>query len=599
MNQGTALKLNQARALFISGDAPAALRILEQELRRHPADPDLCGAAGLVLTQLGQGDRALFYLQKAAAARPRDPGIHTNLGNLLAVSGRTEGAEAAFRAALAAAPSLVEAHVGLANTLRTRRRFTEALKHVQAALRHRPDSDDLVALAAALLGNLARIPEAVALCEERLAACESEKVALMHAFSLLYMPGATGARRLESHRRYARLLARRFPRRAVAPPPGQDPDRKLRIGMLSHELRQHAVAGFLEPWLAHRDRARAELVAFNLSSAADATTARFRGSFDAWHDVAALDEGATFDLISRERIDILVDTCGLTQGNRIGVIAMKPAPVQVMLLGYLSTTGLDTLDARIADSTVEPAADRACSAERVIHLDPTYLAWRPPEDAPPPAPPPSGAAGHITFGSFNQTPKLNDALLALWARTVNAVPGARLLVKAIELEDPGLRESLAHRLAAAGLARDRLTLEGPTWGARALLAEYARVDVALDTAPFSGTATTLDALLMGVPVVTLPVASHAGRTGLGILSAIGMHHWIARDEEGYVAAAAALAADAGLRAELRTPGPRSLRSRLEASPIRDERAHAARLDAALRALWRERCDAASPASGGT
>jgi predicted O-linked N-acetylglucosamine transferase (SPINDLY family) len=273
------------------------------------------------------------------------------------------------------------------------------------------------------------------------------------------------------------------------------------------------------------------------------------------------------------------------------LFARRPAPVQASWLGYAATTGLTAMDYLIPDRWTAPAGADAGFREALVRLPHARFTYGPPPDAPACAPPPSLAGGLVTFGSFNNLAKLGDAVVALWAAVLRAVPGSRLVLKWAALGDEAVARRLAGRFEAAGAPEGALMLRGFS-PHQAMLAEYADIDIALDPFPFGGGLTSCEALWMGVPVVTLPGETMASRQSLGFLQAVGLADLAACDAEDYVRIAAALAKDVSARATLRE----SLRARMARAPLGDPRAFTASLETAYRALWRRWCAGERPAA---
>jgi predicted O-linked N-acetylglucosamine transferase (SPINDLY family) len=287
--------------------------------------------------------------------------------------------------------------------------------------------------------------------------------------------------------------------------------------------------------------------------------------------------------IREDRIDILVDLSGHTGGNRLLVFARKPAPVQITAWGHATGTGLATMDYLFADPVALPAAIRPLFAEQIYDL-PCILTYEVPLDLPPLAPPPAQAGQPFTFGSFNRLEKLSDATLELWARLLRAVPRARIMIKNLNLDEASMQTRLRARFEARGIAGERLVMLGRSLP-REHLAAYSRVDIALDPFPQNGGVSTVDALAMGVPVVTLPGTTIPSRVTASVLTAMGMPEWIARDEDEYVAIAARWARNVAGLARLR----RKVRNRLFRSPVGDHQRYTRAVEQAYRQIWKRWC----------
>jgi predicted O-linked N-acetylglucosamine transferase (SPINDLY family) len=407
------------------------------------------------------------------------------------------------------------------------------------------------------------------------------------AFALNYHTSATRAEIYAAHLAYAALQQKAHQSTSIHDN-DPDPRRRLRVGYVSGSLRDHADAYFVEPLVAAHDHARVEVFCYSLlpKSAEDVVTWRLRGYMDHWRRVGHLSAPALARRITRDRMDVLVDLGGYTAGGSMGVFAMKPAPVQVTWLGYLNTTGLSSMDYRITDPVVDPAGegDRYYS-ERLVRIRAPFLCYRPPEVAPPPADPPFQSAGHVTFGCFNDLGKLSPEVLGVWGRLLEAVPGSRLIVKTQAMRDPPTVADLEGRLAAAGIARERLDLLAWRVHTQHHLARYGLVDIALDPFPFAGVTTTCEALWMGVPVVTLLGGTHAGRVGATLLGTVGLDDLVTRTPDAYIQAATSLARDPKRLTFLR----RTLRGRMQASRLCAATDFAGELERAYRRLWRRWC----------
>jgi predicted O-linked N-acetylglucosamine transferase (SPINDLY family) len=290
-------------------------------------------------------------------------------------------------------------------------------------------------------------------------------------------------------------------------------------------------------------------------------------------------------MIRRDGIDILVDLAGHTALNRLGVFARKPAALQVSWLGYPDTVGLATIDARVTDAIADPAGSDSFAMERLMRLPGGFLCYGEPEDAPDVAPLPAGTDGPVTFGSFCNLSKMTDRVLGLWAEVLQAVPRARLLLKARSLGDAVIRRDTAGIFARYGIAEDRVQLAGHISGYRDHMAAYNDVDIALDTFPYNGTTTICEALWMGVPTVTLKGDRHSARVGESLLTRIGLPDLVAANAEDYVRIAARLAEDRPRLAVLRS----GMRDRMRKSPLMDAARFTANLEAAYRELWCEWC----------
>jgi predicted O-linked N-acetylglucosamine transferase (SPINDLY family) len=369
-----------------------------------------------------------------------------------------------------------------------------------------------------------------------------------------------------------------------------DPERRLRIGYVSPDFRSHPVSYFFEPVIRAHDRTRFEVYCYSETAMEDPVTKRLRSYESIWRRTPGLPDMHVARMIEEDGIDILVDLAGHTHRNRLAVFRLAPAPVQVSYLGYCNTTGYPALGWRIGDPIADPPGSQDFYTEKLRIIEPCFFAYAPPLAAPPVAPLPALTAGTITFGSLTNTLKLHPAIIELWSRVLHAVPNSRFLFARREIRED-LRERLTRAFAEHGLGPDRIELGTTDSPRQSHLALYDRIDIALDTWPWSGHTTSCEALHMGVPVVTLTGDRHASRMVASLLNGVRLPQLIATTPEQYVSIARDLAADIPVLAELR----KGLRNQLAASPVCDAEGFTRKLEAAYREMWRTWCGSPSAA----
>ncbi len=347
-------------------------------------------------------------------------------------------------------------------------------------------------------------------------------------FTLHYHPGYEAQTIAEEHRRWDRQHAEPLRQFMLPHVNDRNSDRRLRIGYVSPDFRDHAVGRFLLPLLAHQDRQHFEVYAYSQVRVHDAMTELFRSQVNQWRSTVSLSDEQLAGLVRQDQIDILVDLAGHSAGGRLLVFARKPAPVQITWLGYPNSTGLNTMDYRITDAFADPPGlGDALYSEQLVRLPQTNWVYHPPENGPPPRPGSARAPDRrplvapVTFGCFNNFAKVTDPMLVLWGRILQAVPGSRLLLKAQGLGSQSARQRTLELFSNGGIDPGRLELRGFAPGRGAHLALYNRVDIALDPFPYHGTTTTCEALWMGVPVITLAGETHVSRVGVSLLSNMG------------------------------------------------------------------------------
>jgi predicted O-linked N-acetylglucosamine transferase (SPINDLY family) len=527
------------------GDAAAAaMRALE--LRDDSGVAHENAAAALL--PLGKLDEALMHARRAVQLSDQSAYAWFYLANALYLRGEHTEAAQAYRRALQLDPLFADARTNLASALHGCGAIAEALAVDREAI---PRSDDPPRAHSRML------------------------------FTLNFVADLDRQRIFDEHREWGRRYADALS--ASAPPHGNDRSsgRRLRIGYVSPDFLAHAVARFFEPLLEAHDRDRLEVYCYCNAPAHDGVTQRLQRLSHTWREIDRLNDPAAAKQVRDDRIDILVDLAGHTSYNRMMLFAHRPAPVQMTYLGYPNTTGTIAIDARITDAIADPIGDGdSLHTERLVRLPRTAWCYRPPEQAR--AILPSRAdASHVTFASFNNLAKINDHVLDLWARIVHGTPGARLMLKALDLRDPESRNRLRAALRARGIEDERIEVLPATPTLAAHYATFAQIDVALDPFPYNGTTTTCDALWMGVPVVALRGDRHCGRVSASLLSALALDNLIADTADAYVSIATELARDEARRRTLRS----ELRERMRQSPLMDAAGLARAIEQVYRDAW--------------
>jgi predicted O-linked N-acetylglucosamine transferase (SPINDLY family) len=355
---------------------------------------------------------------------------------------------------------------------------------------------------------------------------------------------------------------------------------RLRVGLVSGDLGEHPVGYFLQGLLAQLDRSRLEVFAYPTHRRSDALTERIRSHCAGWTPLFGRDDAEAARQIRADGVHVLFDLAGHSAHNRLPVFAFRPSPVQATWLGYFATTGVAEIDYLLADPVGVPPEHRSHFSETIWYLPETRLCFTPPSVDLPVAPAPALADGTLTFGSFQDLTKVNEAVLALWARVLADVPKARLRLQNKQSADSTVRRQLGQRLQALGVAADRVSMHGPQ-PREGYLAAHAEVDLILDTFPFPGGTTTCEALWMGVPTVTLAGDRLIGLQGASLLAAAGLSDWVAATPAEYVDKALAFSGDLPALARLRA----GLRPRLLASPLFDAPRFARHFEAAVWAMW--------------
>jgi len=553
-----------------------------QALRIKPDFGDAHYNLGNILKRLGRLKEAEVCLQRVLQITPDFAEAHCSLGNTLRNLGRLEEAEASYRRALQIKPDYVESLNNLGVVLQDLARPVNAETSFRQALEIDPD----FALAHFNLGNTLRELDRLDEAESSYRRALQIKPDYFDAqsnllFSLNYTSHGAAHCLQEAHR-YNQMAAEKVGARFLSWQCLDSPDR-LRVGLVSGDLREHPVGHFLESVLTNIDPARIELFAYPTHHQVDKLSARIKPCFATWQPLPGKSDEAVARKIHDDGVHILIDLSGHTAQNRLPVFAWKPAPVQVSWLGYFATTGMAEMDYFIADPFTLPAATEIYFTERIWRLPETRLCFTAPDVTLPVSELPALTNGHLTFGCFNSLTKMNDAVVALWARILATVPGSRLYLKAGQLTQLSMRQNVMARFAGQGIGAERLLLEG--FAPRAeYLAAYQRVDITLDPFPFTGGTTSAESLWMGVPVLTLAGDRLVSRQGVGLMMNAGLADWIAADADDYVSRAATHGGDLARLAALRS----GLRHQVLASPVFDAARFARHFEAALHGMWGQR-----------
>jgi protein O-GlcNAc transferase len=546
--------------------------------------PNFAGALnnlGNVLVAQSRWAEAAGVLEDLVRRVPDDPNGWINFGHALKGLRQYADARDAYHRALALRPADAAALLGLGDALQGLGDAHASIEQYTQALRLLPNDADTHEHLGVAYQRLGLLPEASAAFRACLA-LDSDR-SMTHSFLIVVLDLLAGAEdeAIQERRRWNARFGQRGGAASYANQP--DPDRPLRVGYVSADFCHHSAAYTLLPILRGHDRARVTVACYSGVTAPDHVTAQIQELADIWRDVANLPDEALAAQIRSDGIDVLVDLSGHSGGNRLPVFALAPAPVQVTGWGYAASTGLDTMHYFLADPIVVPEGARASYSEQIRSL-PSVLCYEPPAYAPAVTALPASTRGYVTFGAFNRLPKMSDEAVRTWARVLAAVPTARLLLKCAGADlSPG-REQLLARFAAHRVAPERITLRGSTPHPDHLAA-HAEVDIMLDTFPQSGGITTLDALLMGVPVVTLLGARVPGRVSASLLTTLALADLVAETPDEYVTIAAELAGNC----ERLTTERATLRPRLLASPLADARQYAQAVEGVYQDIWREWC----------
>jgi predicted O-linked N-acetylglucosamine transferase (SPINDLY family) len=601
------------------GDNATALGNFEQALKLESGLVEALNNRVAALYELGRFKDAETAAKAAIEVHPNAAALHVNMGNVLLHSGKARPAVKSYRKALECDPSCAEAHLSLATLFGETNHLGEALAYIEHDIAVKGKSAQRLAslaLAQKIKGDLAA---AETTCQQvlemqpdnisaliTLAGCLSARgdhrgAIRLHqqaiasqpqmpavfsniAFDSTYLPEISAQEVFDYHREWARRFEEPAADSAFSHERPAPIDRPLRIGYVSGDFGRHPVGFLLRDVIRHHGREHFYVHCYSMMRRSDEITAAIRESAASWVDALMLSDDELAEQIKRDRIDILVDLSGHTAYNRMPSFARKPAPVQATWIGYFHSTGLTSVDYFITDPYTSPQGCRQLFSETPVWLPHTRFCYSPPDYVPEVAPPPVLTQGRITFGSFNRIEKLAEPVIKAWAAILMAVPDSRLLLKAGTLENEGVRDELRHRFTTCGVDGERLQLQGPSSHPE-MLAQYGEIDIALDPFPFNGGMTTLEALWMGVPVVTVAGQGVVSRQTVSALANLQLTELAFPDIESYIQGAIALAGNHQRLVELR----RILRPRMAASPLRQPEQFARDLEALYRRMWQAWC----------
>jgi protein O-GlcNAc transferase len=617
---------NLASALLDKGEIDESIRLSRAALQWRPDFAAAHNNLGAALEKKEDLDGAIAEFREAIRLRPDLAGAFHNLGSALRSRGEFEESERSLRQAIALKPDFADAHNKLSQLLYDRGKWDDSVVAARQAVKLQPLSTDyLLTLAVALhakgdlqeslnilrqalaikpesldlLGNLGVILAALARHDEAIAALQravdldpkNSGFASNLVYSQHFLPGMDGQQILRKHLdwndRHVRPL-----RSSIRPHDNsRDPDRKLRIGYVSPDFRKHVVGRNILPLIRDHDRDHFEIFCYMTSPRRDGFTDLFRSLSDNWREIAKVSDDAAAEMIREDKIDILVDLALHMVGSRLLLFARKPAPIQVTFAGYPGTTGVETIDYRLTDPYLDPPPSTGSGqagksdgdySEQSVRLKNSFWCYDPAawelSASPAVNELPALSTGKFTFGCLSNFSKTNDKILSLWGKILDGVPGSRILL----LSPPGehrdhVREKLSNRADFTEFQpREKY------------LAIYNRIDLGLDTFPYNGHSTSLDSLWMGVPVVSLAGKTAASRAGFSQASNLGLaDELVAHDPESFVQLAIRWATDLQKLSALR----RTLRARMEKSPLMDARDWARSIESAYRDIWKTYCAA--------
>ena len=605
-----------ANGLLARGEHAAAVDHYRRALELDPAFADAYCNLGTVFFEQGRFVEAEASYRRALGLKPEFAEGHFNLGNTLREQNRLAEAEGCFREALSIRPDYVEVHNSLGVVLREQGKLDAAIATYRQALIIKPDYADVYVNLGSALSEQWQLDAALAIYRQALDIapefaeahqCVATTTAFLSDFDGV-VESSDAALRLKSDDAAiweARLYTFSYhPDLSAAdiyaefvrwgerfPEPATDFSahdrtawRRLRVGYVSPDFRRHTSRFYFWPLFANHDHSVVELYAYSNVKFEDGLTARFKGLFDHWRNIRAVADSDVAQMIREDRIDILVDCCNHMQDDRLGVFALKPAPVQATWLGAAWTTGLKTVDYALIDPYMAP--EGTLTSETIVRLPHCFVAYQPPEETAEIAPPPCLKNGYLSFGYSGRTERLNHRTFRVWGEILKQLPTARLVLDFAAFADPATQAHYRQFMARHGVDISRVEMRRSA----NIFEGLNDIDILLDCFPHSGGTMLFDALWMGVPILTLASRPPVGRIGTSLMMNLGLPEWVAASEEDYIAKACRLARDTQALSVLRA----GMRERMQHSPVMDGLGFARGMETAYRQMWLKWC-ASTPA----
>ncbi len=609
---------NLAGLLFLLREPRRSIEHAQRAIELNPNSAQSHCFLALSLAEMGRFQEALHPAQRTVAIDPNLLDARSALSEILRSLGDSAGAEREARAAITLNPALIPphillaqslwkqdrlpeaaaeferviemdqtnaaAHAGLAGVYNGQSRLTDSAAYARRAIELDPNNFRVWNTLGNTLRNQGRLTEALDAYRAALKINPRYAAAHDNLLAALHFDDAHSAEQiLQEHLAWARQYELPLLAPYTQHPNDRNPARRLRVGYVSPNFCDHAIGRMLLPVVQAHDHKQLEVIFYSDCVRADAMTAQFKVCADGWHETAALSHEQLAANIRLDRIDILIDLTVHLAGSRLLAFARRPAPVQATHMGYPATTGMRSIQYRFTDIHLDPMGQSERSnTEELVRLPHSFWCFAREENLPPPGPPPVTRTGHITFGSLNNPSKVTRQTAELWSRVLHAVPDSKLLLLVYDYS--GKNEYFHELFERLGIPRHR-QIQVRLRPRKQYLELYQQIDIVLETMPYNGHNTSCDALLMGVPVVTLPGITSVSRAGLSFLKNIGLDELVAENADDYLRIASQLANDLPHLTTLRA----NLRDRLLRSPLFDGRDHAAALEQAYRTLWTRWC----------
>lgn len=576
-------------------DPKGAIKCYQEALVHCPTNANAYYNLGVSYAELNKHEKALINYNLTVHFDPRCAEAYNNMGVIYKEQQNLDKALKNYHLALQCNPRFAQTLNNLGVAYTTIGRLTEALEYLSRAVSVAPSYAEAYNNLGWLFWDHGDLAQALRMYEKCIELSPGSKNPSQNRLlALNYLSGVSPDRVFEAHRAWAERFCRELGPSFSDWHVTRVVHRKLRIGYISPDFFHHSVSFFCHALFEHHSRDFFEVFLYSNAAREDDKTELFKSMVPEsnWKKVTGMAARDVANLIREDHIDILVELAGHTANNRLDVVALKPAPVQITYVGYNNTTGMGAIDYRITDAVVDPPNSEQKFSEELVRLPGCFLCYTPPAKIPDVDHLPALRNGFVTFGSFSCLAKIGTFCVTLWARVLHEVPGSRLLVKNKGFYSPDVQQTFINQFKAHGIAEHRLKLMSLAATSFDHLNIYNEVDIALDTFPYSNTTTSCETMLMGVPVVCLTGNTHGSRVGTTLLTAIGLPEFAAETQDEYVLKAKGLAGDLATLSVLR----QNLRQIMLSSPLCDGPTFVReKYEPALREKWRYFCEGRPPA----
>ncbi len=578
-------QIKEIYALYQQGQFDKAEPQAARLVAKNPKSSHAHTLAAMIAAATGQQDRALYHANTAIKIDPQNTDALTTLASIHALASDHTKALGFYQQALAIQPDHPGALSGLGTTQSELGQYQASRETLKKVHELSPNLPEPVVNRALLELDTTHAHRAIEILDSAPPEIRNHPAILdLYALAHSYDDTKSPEQAFKAHKDYGTQLETDIRPISKHTNP-KDPDRKLKIGYLSGDFHQHSITYFLEPILQNAKKAEFETHIFTTSAHRDHVTERLNEHADHWHQCNAMTLPVISEFIKSQGIDILIELTGHFSGHKLPVFAARPAPVQISFIGYGNTTGLTRIDARFIDAITdpEPSAD-SLATETLVRLPGCFLCYQPPECETPPTKSP-GETRPFTLGSFNNLKKLSNSSINVWSQILAQRPETTLLIKSPKLANKELKDELIKRFAKKGVDESRLDLRTFAPTTKDHLDTYNELDLALDTFPYTGTTTTCESLIMGVPTLTLLGQTHAGRVSASLLTAIDHGELIAESESDYITKALDIIDQGTLSKDARD----TLRDQTLNSLLCDAKAYTLKVEDAYRTLWTQWC----------